>query len=298
MGRARTEGDEWLHEVKFDGYRVLAHIDARGVHLITRNGHDWSRYMPALAEDLEHLPRGTVMDGEVVVLDENGVPDFNALERTIRSRNAPVVYQVWDLLRVGGADLRRAPIEARKEELEGLLGAPTHRVRYSGHTIGAGPELFDKIREVSLEGMVSKRLGSRYDCGRRSTTWVKTKCWKTELMPVIGFDAASGLLRNVTVIAPAGADGFRVAGNVGTGFGTAAARKILAELRKNQVPECPIPLVEPPSVHPPCWCQPTLVLEVRHIPTPGRRLLRHASIKRVHRLDRDLQGLARVEPQI
>jgi bifunctional non-homologous end joining protein LigD len=172
--RQPPTGAGWLHEIKLDGYRLLAQRHGIGGRLLTRNGHDWSERYPAVLKALMALMvRSCLIDGEVVICDERGVAMFDRLRHGPRVKPEAVLF-AFDLLELDGEDLRPMPIERRKRKLEGLLdGAPTG-LQLCEHLQGDGAEIFRHACALGYEGTVSKRLGSRYSSGR-TDHWIKVK---------------------------------------------------------------------------------------------------------------------------
>jgi bifunctional non-homologous end joining protein LigD len=170
-------GPGWIHEIKHDGYRLQARRGASGRHLITRNGNDWTSRLPSIVEGLKALGcRSCLIDGEVVVTDANGLASFNLLRTGSRVRPDAFLY-AFDVLEINGKDLRLEPLEKRKQALERLLRTAGENagIRYVDHLDFADAQLiFDHACNLGCEGIVSKRLGSRYRSGP-SRDWIKTK---------------------------------------------------------------------------------------------------------------------------
>ena len=164
-------GSNWIHEIKHDGFRLMARRDPVGIRLITSRGNDWSNRYPLVVEAVNHLKvRSCLIDGEVVCCDEKGVAAFQLLRHR---RNEPkAILYAFDLLELNGADLRREPIEVRKATLASILRKSRHGVRLNEHPDGEG--VFRHACKMGLEGIVSKRLGSRYRSGR-PPDWLKFK---------------------------------------------------------------------------------------------------------------------------
>lgn len=182
-------GDGWLHEIKYDGYRIQIHVDGKSVTTYTRNGHDWTAKFGPVAEAARAIPaKRAIIDGEICVQDAKGVTDFGALPLAIKSHPQDLVYFAFDLLHVDGEDLQPAPLEERRAKLRLLIGqVPGSRIVMSDEYDGDGKAFFDIVSSHDLEGMVSKRKGSRYWSGS-SEAWYKTKCWTTSTMQVIGVE--------------------------------------------------------------------------------------------------------------
>jgi bifunctional non-homologous end joining protein LigD len=166
-------GPGWIHEIKHDGFRILAHRRGRSVRLITRNGHDLADRFPLVAAAIEELPvKSCVIDGEAIVCDDGGLAVFELI-RSHRS-NAVAVLCAFDLLEVNGEDIRREPLEDRKRRLAGLLRLPHEGIAINEHFSGDGAVIYQHACALGCEGIVSKRLGSAYRAGR-SAHWLKVK---------------------------------------------------------------------------------------------------------------------------
>src|SRR4051794_17040784 len=153
------EGAQWLHEIKFDGYRLLGYVCGGQSRLLTRNGKDWTSKFPSLSAALEKLPlKNAVLDMEAVMLDEDGKSSFQSLQAALGEggNRARIVAYVFDLLHIDDADLTQKPLLERKEWLETLLKGNKLALRYSGHVLGQGAEMFAKACETGLEGIISK----------------------------------------------------------------------------------------------------------------------------------------------
>jgi bifunctional non-homologous end joining protein LigD len=166
-------GPDWVHENKHDGYRLMARRDPVGIRLLTRNGNDWSPRYPLIVEAVNRLKaRSCLIDGEAVACDDNGVAVFARLRRKREGRH--VFLYAFDLLELDGEDLRREPIETRKATLANLLRGSLRGLRLNEHLTHSGDIVFQHACKMGLEGIVSKRLGSRYRSGR-TTDWLKFK---------------------------------------------------------------------------------------------------------------------------
>jgi bifunctional non-homologous end joining protein LigD len=278
------EGDDWIHEPKLDGYRLVAHVSGRRVALMSRRGHDWSGRFPELVRALSRLsPPRLVLDGEVVVLDERGLSDFQALQNSLKGGGrAKHVYFVFDLLFLGDDDLRDAPLVQRKEALRRLLiarHAPSDRVRYSDHVRGHGPEMFRRACEVGLEGIISKQAFAPYQ-GGRSTSWLKVKCGAQQEFVIGGFTAPRGSRSAMGALLLGVYEGgrLRYAGKVGTGFTDASLRELHARLLPLSTDEAPF--ADPPrgaAARGVTWVRPQLVAEVRFTGFTRDGYVRHPS---------------------
>ena len=166
-------GPDWIHEIKHDGFRIMARRDAAGVRLITRNGNDFTRRFPLAAAAVAALPgRSCLIDGEAIACDDKGLAVFDLIRR--HRNHASAILCAFDLLEIDGEDLRRVPIEQRKHRLARLLRSPHHGIALNEHFAGDGAIIFKHVCKLGCEGIVSKRLGSSYRSGR-STSWIKVK---------------------------------------------------------------------------------------------------------------------------
>jgi bifunctional non-homologous end joining protein LigD len=295
-------GDDWAHELKFDGYRVLVRLDHGTVTLLTRNGNDWTDRMPALARAFRHWKADSaIVDGEVVVLDEKGRSDFQKLQNSLSLENdATLVYYAFDLLHLDGRDLRPLPLLERKRELAALLrenaGKSGGTVRLSEHVVGQGGEFFRKACELGVEGIVSKRASAPYRAGR-GRDWLKVKCLLRQEFVVIGFSAPAGSRSHLgALLLGIERDGkLTYSGRVGTGF----SEQSLAELAKKLAP---LVVREPEVAGTPRgaevrgvrWVKPELVAEVAFTGFTTDGLLRHPTFQGL----REDKPAAEVKPEI
>jgi bifunctional non-homologous end joining protein LigD len=226
-------GDEWLHEMKLDGYRILARLTKKEVRLWTRTGQDWTDRFPDTARELEAMGAADAwIDGELAVLLPDGVTSFAAMQNAgDLPAGARLVYYAFDLLHWEGRDLRGLPLEARKRALETVLPA-SDTLRYSQHVVGEGERVFAEACRLALEGVISKRRAARYHEGR-STDWLKVKCVREQEVVIGGFTEPKGAREGIGALLVGvydAAGALQYAGKVGTGFGVAAARDLRARL--------------------------------------------------------------------
>ncbi|MGH7090984.1 MAG: non-homologous end-joining DNA ligase, partial [Stellaceae bacterium] len=233
LAEAPPEGDGWLHEIKLDGYRMLAKINAGKVAMLSRNGKDWSGRFPRIEASLARLPLDSaVLDGEVVHLDAKGVSSFSALKDDLSvNRTEELVFYLFDLLYLDGESLEPVPLAARKEALSRLLAAaPADVLRFSDHVAGKGTRVFAEACRLGLEGVISKRADAPYRAGR-TRDWVKVKCGAREEFIVIGWTDPGGKRLGLGALLLGYYDAtrtLRFAGAVGTGF----TERTLQELRR------------------------------------------------------------------
>jgi len=275
-------GDEWLHEIKFDGYRMLAYLRHGKVELRSRKDLDWTEKFPELAEALSRLPVDeAVLDGEVVHYTEKGVTSFSGLQNALAERDAAnLVYMAFDLLFFDGWDLTGAGLEDRKAALHAFLEAdPLPTIRYSDHQLGAGPDFFAAACKVELEGIVSKRRDARHQPGRGSA-WVKVKCGKREDLVIVGFTDPAGTRAGFGALLMGyhTRDGDLIyAGRVGTGY----ADKLLDALRRQlsalEQRKATVKLPAGLSARGTHWVKPELVAEVAFSGWTADGILRQSS---------------------
>src|SRR5271166_2505110 len=190
---AAPDGPEWLHEIKYDGYRMHARLDHGGVQLLTRTGLDWTHKYRAIAAALSVLPaRQAYLDGELCGITPDGKTSFSLIQAASDSGNAnTLVFFVFDLLYLDGEVISAAPLSERKERLRHLLSNAGTPLQYSDHQVGRGPEFYAKACELSLEGIISKRADAPYSPGDRGL-WVKVKCQNREEFVVVGWTDPGG----------------------------------------------------------------------------------------------------------
>jgi bifunctional non-homologous end joining protein LigD len=256
-------GDEWLHEIKHDGYRIVARIEEGEVRLVSRNGKDWTKEFPQVARALGRLPAGTaLLDGEAAAVLPNGATSFQALQRRADG-GVPLVYLAFDLLHLDGWDLREARLVDRKEVLRRLLESAPSALRFSDHVRGQGPEFFEKAREAGLEGVVSKRADAPYRAGRGGD-WRKAKCRLSQEVVIGGFTLSSDGGGSIGALLVGFLEDGRLvyAGKVGSGFND----RMLADLqhrlevrRRKTSPFAEVPAELRKGVR---WVEPDLVAQV------------------------------------
>lgn len=234
-GPVEDTGELWLHEIKFDGYRTMAHVGDGEVRLITRGGIDWTKRYGDLPQAFSRLPLSqAIIDGEIMVLDEKGISRFALLQDALSAgAGSKLHFYAFDLLHLDGWDLRKAPLARRKALLAELLAGQgaNSAIQLSDHVEGDGQGLYDQASILGLEGVVSKRANAIYQSGR-TKTWTKVKALETGDFIIAGYtvsDAAEGL---AAIGMAEFADGeLHYRGKVGTGFDAATAGDLLARLQ-------------------------------------------------------------------
>jgi bifunctional non-homologous end joining protein LigD len=285
---SETPTDEgFVHEVKFDGYRVLARIDGQSIRLLTRNGEDWTERMPRLHQALGKLKLSSaILDGEFVALDAKGLSDFQLLQNSFSGKSdAPLAYYAFDLLYLNGSDVRGEPLLARKAKLaalfERLPKSAAAVLRYSDHVVGNGAAFFAEAAKLGLEGVVSKRASSVYRSGR-GKDWLKSKTSARQEFVIVGYTEPGGSRPHLGALLLGVRKGKRLvyAGKVGTGFSDRTLKDLL-DLLTPLAADTP-KLENAPrgagdkGVH---WVKPQLVAEVAFTGITHDGLLRHPTFK-------------------
>ena len=212
---------DWLHEIKYDGYRILCRIEKGKAQLFSRNAKDWTAAFAAIAADLAKLPvRAAWIDGEVVVVDAAGRTSFQALQNALTNKGAPLSFFAFDVIHLNGYDLRAVPLTERKQLLRGIVGDGVGAIRVGAEAIGHGDEFFKQACTLGLEGAVCKRADSLYHDGKRTRDWVKVKCTRRQEMVIGGFTDPQGARTGFGALLLGVYDGgeLRYSGKVGTGF--------------------------------------------------------------------------------
>jgi bifunctional non-homologous end joining protein LigD len=278
------EGKGWLHEIKFDGYRVLARIDDGKVSLLTRRGNDWTGKFGSIARALARLnARQALVDGEVVVMGESGVTDFGRLQATLAGEaHDPMVLQAFDLLHLDGEDLTSKPLIERKQLLQSLIEGlgDQNVILYSDHIENLGDRVFAQACQLALEGVVSKRKDGPYRSSR-GESWLKSKCIERQEFVIAGYSKSSVAGKGLGSLLLAYYSGktLTYAGRVGTGFNEAAVKALRAALDKIERDTPPFAKRPPGAGRDVTWVEPELVCEVEFLNWTEDGVLRHASFK-------------------
>jgi bifunctional non-homologous end joining protein LigD len=278
------DGDEWLHEIKLDGYRTLAWIDSGTVRLLTRTGQDWTDRYGLLAKAFQVLPcKDALIDGEIVVQDEKGIASFAALQDALaEGRTHELTCFAFDLLHLDGYDLTAVPLLERKRALAALLApvvSPTSALQLSEHVRGNGRAFFEQASRLGLEGVVSKRADAPYQ-QIRTRTWLKIKCRQSEEFPIVGYnpsEAAGGI--GALLLAEPEDGGLRYVGRVGTGFSMSEMKGLHSRLEALRTKRAPVALPAEEKRKGMIWVRPALVAEVEYGNRTADGILRHAVYK-------------------
>jgi bifunctional non-homologous end joining protein LigD len=300
-------GDDWLHEIKVDGYRVGCRIDRGNVTLLTRQSLDWTDKFAQIARAAARVDVTTAfIDGEICVVGPDGRTSFNGLQQALSTGAATgLTYFAFDLLHLNGVDTAALPLEQRRALLSDLGSRLPEGIRVTDHVRGDGPGVLAAARELGLEGIVSKRLGMPYHPGR-SSDWLKAKCLLRQEFVIGGFTDRAGARGSdkheqdlgALLCGTYGDEGhLRFAGKVGTGF----SARMLSDLRRQLDPlvsdACPFtPVPDALSRRGARWVQPTLVAEIEFRQWTDDGKMRHASFIGL-RADKPARDVRRESPR-
>jgi bifunctional non-homologous end joining protein LigD len=288
------EGADWLYEVKWDGYRIALHIEPSGTRILTKGGHDWTARFPAVAESAARLGVSrAIIDGEALMLDSEGKPDFGALQKALgggrgKSKADQAVMLAFDLLYFDGHDIRSMELTSRRHLLETLIGGGDGAIQFSEELDGDGRSVFGASCEHGLEGIVAKRRDSSYRSGRLGD-WVKVKCIQSESFFVVGYVPSTSGFGGIgsLILAARRATGLVHVGSVGTGIKEREAHALRKSLDRIKTKKPPVDYEGKRSV---VWAQPTLIAEIEFRAWTEDGKLRHAAYKGL----RDVQDDASV----
>jgi bifunctional non-homologous end joining protein LigD len=294
------EGDGWLHELKHDGYRILARVDHRRAELFSRNARDWTQKFPTVAAALARLPvEQAIFDGEVTVLLPDGTCSFQALQNFGSSAaRGQLAYMIFDLLYLDGRDLTGVGLEDRKAALARVLAAANDKaavLRYSDHVVGAGAEFFGRACKLGLEGIVSKRRDAPYR-GTRGPDWRKIKCLKQQEIVIGGYTEPEGSRVGIgALLGGVYEDGRLVyAGKIGTGFDNRTLRDLQRRLTPLEQKSSPF-ATRPTGAARAHWVKPELVAQVSFSEWTSDGKLRHPAFQGL-REDKPADAVVRERP--
>ena len=293
-------GNDWMHEIKFDGYRALVSAKGANVSIFTRNGKDWTDKFGPLVEVTQGLDLPPcLIDGEIVAYDSKGNPDFSSLQAVLKrgkgsqTADDALAFHAFDLLSLDGEDLTPLPNVERKERLEALLRAAEPPIHVADHLIGAGETLYASLCKAGQEGIISKRIDAPYR-SRRTRDWVKVKCTLRQEFVIIGWKASSASGRPFASLLLAQKDGddWIYKGNVGTGFTHEVMEDLAARMLRLER-KTPPAEVDRASARGVTWLTPRLVAEVAFAEFTADGNVRHGSFLGL----RDDKPAADVKPE-
>jgi bifunctional non-homologous end joining protein LigD len=282
LGDAPPPGEEWLHELKWDGYRLVATVVDGKARLFSRNALEWTDKVPEIAAAIEALKLGSAaLDGELIA-GQGTRADFNLLQATLSGeRTGALTLVLFDLLHLDGIDIARAPLLDRKTLLEAVLDPPPPHLAYSSHIRGDGSEAYRLASDREFEGIISKRADRPHHAGR-SDEWRKTKHLASDEFAIVGYTPPKGSrsgFGSLLLATPDGKDRWRYVGRVGSGFSDALLRELASRLAKGgRQPTARVPTTDT-DLRAAQWVDPGLVVEVFYRGVGGNGLLRQASLK-------------------
>jgi len=292
-------GDDWFHELKFDGYRLQCHLQGSQVRLWTRNENDWTVKFPSLVKAMKALRlKSAILDGEIVALDSSGRASFQRLQQSIKGASAGLIFHIFDLIYIEGFSLTRTPLRDRKRMLAELtepLG-DVGMLRYSDHIEGNGAQFFKEACKLGIEGIVSKLADSMYE-STRSRNWLKIKCIKRQEFVIAGYTLSDkGIPFSSLILGFYDKGKLIYAGRAGTGYTNAMRvelRKKLDRMIVNKRPFEQIP--KDPGLRRAVWTEPKLVGEVAFTEWTEEGVIRHPSFQGL-REDKKPQEVVREDP--
>ncbi|MER8811291.1 ATP-dependent DNA ligase [Mesorhizobium australicum] len=262
------EGDGWIHEVKFDGYRSQMIIDEDGTRIFTRNGHDWTAKCRDLVTEAKSLgAESAIIDGEIIVLNEAGLSDFAELRKAITRRQHDLYFVAFDLLHLNGHDLRDMALEERREILASMI-EPGGRIQFSESLPGPAKAILHLVDQAGLEGMVSKRRDSKYRSGP-SANWLKAKCYSVDEYELLGVEREAG--KPAFALMADRATG-RYVGSAFMNSSQAIRERLWKRVQEHAGP-APKGMKRPATQ----WVKPGIIGRVKHL--RGEEDLRHASLQ-------------------
>ena len=293
---------KWLYELKFDGYRLLARLDGDTVKCLTRTGQDWTKKMPQLAQSLGELNlSGTWLDGEIVVLNNQGIPQFQLLQQAFKAQRktatAAISYYLFDMPFYQGHDLRNAPLEQRRALLESLLEKNrSSHIQFSAAFDAPTTDLVQSACKLGLEGLIGKRADSPYVSGR-TRDWIKLKCTKRESFVICGYTDPKGARTGFGALLLGQHDdsgALQYAGNVGTGFSESTLTSLLRTLVKLAAPVSPF-AGKPAIAGKPHWVKPLLLADVSFAERTSAGRIRHGVFMGL--LESEKTAMKTIKPQ-
>jgi bifunctional non-homologous end joining protein LigD len=266
---------DWIFEVKWDGYRAIAEINQEEIRLYSRNGLSFLRLYPEVAEELKKIKEDVILDGEIVVLNQNNKPDFQKLQQYDNHPSLPILYYVFDCLSHNGKSLTHLPLLERKKIAEKVL-VKSKILRYSDHVLQSGIEFFSKIIEMDMEGMIAKRAASPYLPAKRTRDWLKIKNHNTQEAIIAGYTAPRGSREffGALILGIYMGKKLKYIGHTGTGFTSATLKEVydmLKPLKRDNSPFDKKVVVNSPVT----WVDPVLVCAIKFTEITQEGILRH-----------------------
>lgn len=270
----------WLFEIKWDGYRALSYLQNGKVNVCSRNNNSFDKKFFPVHDALKAWPVNAVVDGEVVVLDENGKPDFGGLQQWHRTHQGHLFYYVFDLLWLDGLDLTGEPLHRRKDALKKIV-PDNGLIRYSDAIEEYGTRFFEAAKNGGLEGIIAKEKDSIYQAGTRTTDWYKIKAEERHEAVICGYTKnkdTDRLFSSLVLGVPKKDGTMEFIGQVGTGFTGRSQREIFKKMNPLFTPACPFEK-KPNTGAPTMWVKPQLICEIKYTERTAEGLMRHPSFQ-------------------
>jgi bifunctional non-homologous end joining protein LigD len=257
------DSPDWVFEIKWDGYRAVAEINKSGNKLYSRNGLTFDKAYPKIFDGLKALKKSAILDGEIVVFDENGKPNFQKLQNYQNRDNYAIQYFVFDIIELEGKSLTDLPLIERKEILKKLLPA-SKVIKYCDHVEDEGKTLFKEMQKMKFEGMIAKKKNSKYSIGKRTSDWLKIKNVQSQEAIIVGFTDPKGSRKyfGSLLLALKNKGKLVSIGNVGTGFNDKSLKDLHTKLKKliRKTSPLDVPIKETPDI---TWVEPDLVCNIK-----------------------------------
>lgn len=269
------DSPDWIFEIKWDGYRAIAEIDKKGNKLYSRNGLTFDKAYPKIFDALKKIKKKMILDGEIVVFDEKGRPNFQKLQNYKSNDKFVIQYYVFDCIELDGKRITDLPVTERKQILQKVL-PKSDLILYCDHVDSEGKLLFREMKKMNLEGMIAKRKTSRYYIGKRTSDWLKIKNIQTQEAIIIGFTEPKGARSSFgsLLLAVKKRNKLAYIGNVGTGFTDKSLKELHAKLKKiiRKTSAVKEPIKETADV---TWVDPVLVCNIKYTEITDDGSVRH-----------------------
>ncbi len=254
---------DWIFEIKWDGYRAISEINDGNVLLYSRNGNSFANDYPLVVRELKKIKHNAVLDGEIVILNEDGKSDFQKLQHYEDNTQYPICYYVFDLLSLNGNSTYELSLIERKELLKKLLSKNVV-IKYSDHIIGEGKEFFEAAKQNDLEGIMAKKADSCYQAGARTGNWLKIKYHKSQEVIIAGFTQPTGSRKyfGALVLAIQDGDRLKYVGHTGSGFTDAYLKELYEKLKPLIIKKSPFDTIVKTNAKV-TWVKPTLIAEIK-----------------------------------
>ena len=269
------DSTDWLFEIKWDGYRAIAEVNDSGNKLYSRNGLTFDKAYPKVFEALKAIKKNAVIDGEIVVFDENGKPNFQKLQNYLSRDKYAIQYFVFDILELEGKSLTNLPLIERKEMLRNFLPV-SGVIKYCDHVENEGKMLFKEMQKMNLEGMIAKKKNSKYYVGKRTSDWLKIKNVQSQEAIIVGFTDPKGSRQHFGSLLLAVKNKGKLVsiGNVGTGFDDKSLKDLHNKLKKiiRKTSPLDVPIKQTPDI---TWVEPQLVCNIKFTEITDDGSVRH-----------------------